>query len=1158
MLSRHRVRTAIIRARLVPPSFFVVTNGSQEAVGPFPFRPPPSVAATNHVTGVGPFLSGRTASFSSSSTISEERQEDHHGGETKQDENNNSAVSGSMSKKNDAMQMFFEKKRAVLEKEGQSFGSANPLSSSSSLLLSSFSMKNNNRNSRQPHERSRLSGDGQQQTVDADNSSNANHGRESLRRLDYRDGSRRPDDQTRNINSDYRNHDGRSHVLSINLPQQQSRQRERHPPLGGDQSSQKSSQQPQGNYNNRGSMNREHGNHFQNRKPSNYTNNKNRNQYNNGAKDINLKRDEPDKTYRLADLMQQFRKDAPPAVFRQPSSSSSSSSSSLSASGNMSFPLKSAEDRRDSSFPSATSYRSSWRELYAQEQKQHHQRKQQGQDGQVQRRRDAGNRNKGGGPPPLSEDFLQGRLPRTETEKQHSGSGQGHKPSTDNVQRKAVTLPNFSLSLVEASALLRIKVDDIKSKLRDMGEGRLLVSERASVLEDGDNDDSRSTKKSNRNRRSGNSVALDVDMLELVAMEFGIETVRSTNETLVVDAEQLLMQQRRTEVDTATVTTMASHPSRPPVVCIMGHVDHGKTTLMDALRRRAQEQQKKKREVPNPASKKMGGTNVDPVTKNVAGTEAGGITQMISAFQVTLDGQEGKITFLDTPGHAAFRSMRQSGSHAADVIVLVVAADDGVSPQTIEILEFYKSIVKGSSDSGISMVVALNKVDRPGIDVDEAKIRIENQLLEHGIVSEGMTYTESEYGQPVQVIPTSGLTGLGLDDLMEGLLLQSEIMDLRADPESHAEGIVMDARLEKGLGVVADCIIRWGKIEKDDVVVCGNQVARVRMLKDVNDKMLARGLPSQPVRIIGFKCLPKAGEPLFVVESEEVAEEIVEQRLAMETAGSDRPDGSRSDMELHIHGMRRRDTKRVQRVHQRAAIDVSDGSVRIPIIVKAEADGSLSAVRESLMNLGEESDHKVVIDPVAEGIGEVTISDIQMAKESEATIFAFGLKRIDQSILNLAEAENVTICSNDIIYSLLDKAKDVLGSYLPPVAEEHVHGRALVQAVFTIDTSDGNEKVAGLKVMDGHMYKAKAPNKNDSSRSSTSADLNCHFRILRDRKQISPNGESVTASSLRRFKELVESVRMGDECGLALLGFTDFEEGDEIECYSIEMKQGKL
>jgi len=385
-------------------------------------------------------------------------------------------------------------------------------------------------------------------------------------------------------------------------------------------------------------------------------------------------------------------------------------------------------------------------------------------------------------------EFLEGRQRRTEDMRK------ANEAQVD--ETRVVTLPGgrVGLDLTQTSAFFRIKVDEIQNKLRTMG----FASEEI----------------------NGKEFTIDTDTLELLAMEFGIETVRGEEE-IVVDSEELLIKQRRAD-DAVTF------PPRPPVVCIMGHVDHGKTTLMDALRRRSMAQ--KNPTLKTNTSKQKTKKNSASASTDVAGTEAGGITQIISAFQVEVEGQDNKVTFLDTPGHAAFKSMRQSGSHAADVIVLVVAADDGVSEQTIEILDFYKSIVKGSH-GGISMVIALNKIDKPGIDVAEAQTRIENQLLEQGIFCEGMK-GESEYGPPVQVIPTSGLTGEGLDDLMDGLILQSEVMDLRADQEAHAEGIVMDARMEKGLGVVVDCIVRWGSVKKGDYIVSGTQASRVRMLKD--------------------------------------------------------------------------------------------------------------------------------------------------------------------------------------------------------------------------------------------------------------------------------------------------------------------------------------
>jgi translation initiation factor IF-2 len=333
-------------------------------------------------------------------------------------------------------------------------------------------------------------------------------------------------------------------------------------------------------------------------------------------------------------------------------------------------------------------------------------------------------------------------------------------------------------------------------------------------------------------------------MVEMVAMELDIKFSRPTRRPKVDNDHNQLMERRKVNEETTETSSSSSCKNealapRPPVVCLLGHVDHGKTTLMDALRRRSQigGSSKKKK-----AKKgKKGGKVGKPPDGDVAGTEAGGITQVISAFQVPLGGQTEALTFLDTPGHAAFSAMRQSGSHAADIIVLVIAADDGVSQQTIEILNFYKSIVKGS-DGGISLVVAMNKIDKPGIVVDECRRRIENQLLEHAIIPEGVSHSNDEYGSPVQFFPISAKTGEGLDDLIEGLALQSEIMDLRADVTARAEGIVMDARKDQGIGVVADCIIRWGSIQRSDVVVSGTHMGKVKVLKDGRFFMFSKSL----------------------------------------------------------------------------------------------------------------------------------------------------------------------------------------------------------------------------------------------------------------------------------------------------------------------------
>ena len=373
-----------------------------------------------------------------------------------------------------------------------------------------------------------------------------------------------------------------------------------------------------------------------------------------------------------------------------------------------------------------------------------------------------------------------------------------------------VTLPATPVSVAALSGIFRIKIDRIKQKLRECGE-----------------------------KPSDDEYIVDIDTMEIVALDLGLAPVRSNRRvvTSVSDETRDLLMQRRGDEDAEDVIKVEAHaslPLRPPVVCLMGHVDHGKTTLMDALRRKnspmrdgADEKRKKKK------AKNKSDQSGKKISDDVAGTEAGGITQVISAFQVSLanqDSSNGAVTFLDTPGHAAFRAMRESGSHAADVIVLVVAADDGVSKQTIEILDFYKSIYKESA--GISLVVAMTKIDKPGINVDESRYRIENELMEQGILTESFASTGAgEYGPAVQLVPVSGVTGDGLDDLIDALVLQSEVMELRADHNTQAEGIVLDARIEKGIGVVADCIIRWGSMECGDVVLSGVHTGKVRALK---------------------------------------------------------------------------------------------------------------------------------------------------------------------------------------------------------------------------------------------------------------------------------------------------------------------------------------
>lgn len=680
-------------------------------------------------------------------------------------------------------------------------------------------------------------------------------------------------------------------------------------------------------------------------------------------------------------------------------------------------------------------------------------------------------------------------------------------------KKRVVMLPGHAISLVQASQLFRRKSLDLRDMLQEMGS----LDESVAGMQPRD-------------------IQVDPEALELIALELGVEYSKVEKSNLRNDV--LLQRRSSAEVEKQRYETL---PPRPPVVTVMGHVDHGKTTLMDTLRKRARSDQRTDKKSDS------GGVPI-PKTKiaNVAGTEAGGITQKITAFQVPLLQESARaVTFLDTPGHAAFRAMRQSGSHAADIIVLVVAADDGVSKQTIEIIEFYKSI-RQESGSGISMVVAMNKIDKHGVNVEESRRRIENQLLEHGILVEGMLYAnyDGSYGTPVQLFPISALTSEGVDELIEGLGLQSEVMDLRADDQACAEGVVMDSGLVKGLGVVADCIIRWGSVKEGDVVVSGTCKGKVRVLRDVNNNQIDIAGPSMPVRIVGFESCPPAGQSILGVESDEIADEIIAARkFELNDANSSRATDSITDLDLQSHGVRvmRQGWKSELAEQFHVNLKKEDAPVYIPVIIKADADGTLEALRNCVVQVAEDSKHNVVIDPVKSAVGPVLKTEIVLAKEIGAPIICFNIK--NENILeSLAESEGVPLLSSDVIYSLLDDAKVLFSKMIPKQTVETVHGKASVQAVFNIGKVE--YPVAGLAVIDGTLHKASLPivNKNEITP--------CFFRVLRDGVVISPT--NLQAGSLKHYKEEVESIGRGKECGLLLTGHADYQVGDIIECFSIE------
>ena len=736
--------------------------------------------------------------------------------------------------------------------------------------------------------------------------------------------------------------------------------------------------------------------------------------------------------------------------------------------------------------------------------------------------------------------------------RQQAQNDRKSKRNRKRVEDETVVLPNYTLNLTETSQLFRVAATKLAGTLKRMGEWPA----------DARNKDDR-------------QIMIEPETLQLLAMELGRDFEVQESKSRADDREVLLQRRALAEQDEGEMDSSSddsstsenkgtspvgapyeSLPPRPPVVCIMGHVDHGKTTLMDTLRRMSRKQsgelgkEKKKKKKDKKRAKTA---NKENDSNNVAGTEAGGITQVITAFEVPL-AETGSVTFLDTPGHAAFKSMRQSGSDAADIIVLVVAADDGVSPQTIEIINFYKSIVQGSGGSGISLVVAMNKIDKPGINVDEARMKVEGQLLEHGIMVEGMQgSTEGTVGSPAQLFPISGLTGEGVEDLVEGLALQSEVMDLRADDTARAEGYVMDASVRKGLGTVVDSVIRWGSIEKGDFLLSGKVRGKVRLLMDVNGKPLKKGTPSQPVRIVGFDGVPKAGDPIMCLDSEEEVDELLGRRIALEEqakANNEEIKDPLAGAELQSAGKHFLQSSWKSKLEERHGLDIKEenSQIRIPVVIRADADGTLSAIRDSLVGMGEESKHNVVIDPIATGVGPVLATEIQLAKESGATIVCFNVKT-NAATNKMANDEGVPLLSNDVIYRLLEESRVVFGRHLPMLKVEKVVGRAKVGAVY--DIGGIATRVAGLTVTDGSLHKSEYLLEGEETGQKNKKKVTketVYYRVLRKGEVIS-EGEGLKSTSLKHFKDDVEEVARGDDCGLALESHNDYEKGDVIECF---------
>lgn len=538
---------------------------------------------------------------------------------------------------------------------------------------------------------------------------------------------------------------------------------------------------------------------------------------------------------------------------------------------------------------------------------------------------------------------------------------------------------------------------------------------------------------------------IDNDTAELVATEFG-HTVRRVSES---DVEEGFL---------AADDAEEGMEGRPPVVTVMGHVDHGKTSLLDALR-----------------------------STDVVAGEHGGITQHIGAYQVRLaDGQ--RVTFLDTPGHAAFSAMRARGANITDIVILVVAADDGVMPQTIEAIQHAKA-------AGAPIIVAINKIDKPDAD----PTRVVNELLQHEIVVESL-------GGDTQAVEVSATKKTGLDDLMERILLQAELLELTANPDRTAEGVVIEAKLDKGRGAVSTVLVKRGTLKRGDIVVAGANWGRVRALLNERDEQLQEAGPSMPVEILGLDGTPDPGEAFAVVENEARARELTDYRdrkRRERTAGAPMAQASLADM------MAKLQTKKVS---------------ELPLIIKADVQGSAEAIVGSLDKMAHEEVRARII---LSGAGAISESDVLLAKGAGAPILGFNVRASKQA-RDLAEREGVEIRYYAIIYDLLDDIKGVLSGMLAPIQRETFLGNAEVLQVFDISKVG---KVAGCKVTEGVVRKG------------------AKVRIVREDIVVLELG---TLQTLKRFKDEVNEVQSGQECGMAFAGFQDIKAGDTIECFTVE------
>ena len=536
---------------------------------------------------------------------------------------------------------------------------------------------------------------------------------------------------------------------------------------------------------------------------------------------------------------------------------------------------------------------------------------------------------------------------------------------------------------------------------------------------------------------------VDYETAEEIAMEFD---VLCEKEEVVDVIEELL---KEDEEDESLMV------KRPPVVCVMGHVDHGKTSLLDAIR-----------------------------NSNVTGRDAGGITQHIGASVVEINGE--KITFLDTPGHEAFTAMRMRGANSTDIAILVVAADDGVMPQTIEAINHAKA-------AGIEIIVAINKIDKPSANVE----RVKQELTEYELIPE-------DWGGSTIFVPVSAHTHEGIQDLLEMILLTAEVMELKANPNRAARGLVIEAELDKGKGSVATVLVQKGTLHVGDAIAAGSAHGRVRAMMDDKGRRVKEAGPSQPVEILGLNDVPNAGEVFVGCESDKEARAFAETFISQNKV------------------------KLLEETKSKMSLDdlfnqIQEGNLKeLDIVVKADVQGSVEAIKQSLLKL---SNDEVVVKIIHGGVGAINESDVILASASNAIIIGFNV-RPDATAKDIAEREGVDLRLYRVIYNAIEDVEAAMKGMLDPVFEEKVLGHAEVRQTFK---ASGVGTIAGAYVLDGIF------------------ERNCSVRLIRDGIVVFDG----PLASLKRFKDDVKEVRTGYECGLVFENYNDIKEGDQVEAYKM-------